>query len=168
MLVPLEAVLVPVVVVVVPEPDDELLPDPLDELVVVVGTWLAGVSTQVDVPLVVIVCPGLKTVTTPVALVQTILSVGLFMVMLTEPLFCVPDCVPLDWLCEVPVPEPDTAPVDDTVPVPVPVTLSPARLTQPLQPTKNRVVEISTVDKMVRMYCNITFSKDNKNSLITS
>ena len=103
--------------------------------------------------------------TTPVVLVQTILSVGLLIVMLTELLFCVPDCVPLDWLCEVPVPVPVTAPVGDTVPVPVPVTLSPARLTQPLQPTKNRVVEISRVDKMVRIDCSIAFSKNNKNLL---
>jgi hypothetical protein len=107
-------------------------------------------------------------VTTPVALVQTILSVGLFMVMLTELLLGEPDCVPLDWLWDVPVPEPVTAPVGDTVPVPVPVTESPALLTQPEQPTKNIVVQINRADKMVRIYCNITHSKNNKNLLITS
>ena len=45
--------------VVVPVPDvllPELLEDPLDEPVVAVaGTWLAGVSTQVDVPALVMV-----------------------------------------------------------------------------------------------------------------
>ena len=93
-MVPLAVVVVPVPVVVVPDPDE-----PLEEPVVAVaGTWLAGVSTQVDVPFVLIVCPGLKTVTTPVALVQTILSVRSFMVTLTELLLGEPDCVPLDWL----------------------------------------------------------------------
>jgi hypothetical protein len=50
---------VPLDAVVDPEPE-VLLPDPLEEPVVaVVGTWLAGVSTQVDVPALVIVWPGL-------------------------------------------------------------------------------------------------------------